>query len=416
MMAFSVPAELFLIILEYASLRRAPQPKIPLCRVRDTQTLLSCSLVSRAWAEYAQSVLFRQVGVKYTPHGTSQSAMRFLASLQCMHNRKQHIVKAVALLDIVVGIDRHEPDDDEPEVHADLHCLANILSLCCDLQHLHLAVYDLSPMVHCFQPEELVALHGLTSLSHLFITTHYLNHTSAIHSQLLSVLPSVVFLQLSGYWPEASSKPPSGPLALRELRYDNGVPFAPLEFKPFLCGIQAPLETLRLKAHFDFPAFIHHFRATLHTVFITNALDLDSMLALHDLPHLRHVILTTFCDREFFANLPPFVSRLSLIVDAWRPEEFPPIIDAVKSHKNLHTLSLIYFWPIHDHCTQTLPGLRDLLQLCDANGIQIVVEMEVSVQFTSARMPLMTFFTTGSVERNSPSLISEHRRIEFTSR
>ncbi|KAH8835037.1 hypothetical protein DL96DRAFT_1572630 [Flagelloscypha sp. PMI_526] len=339
-----MPLELILSIIDIASYNER--------HGIDKRTLQACSLVCKAWAFPAQTLLFRNV--------------RILSGRLCdtfIHTSTPHLRSTVK--NLMVSLDQRHPDPLHPDA------LAELLLLCPNIEHLDLGIY--SDNEFSFDARTLATFHRVKLPS-----LRLANWTpgSALLKQLLHAWPTLQALSLSGNPSTFVADRSLVPCAFRELSL-NARPSASVEFLLWL--LSSSSESLKIVQFDRTPR-----SETLSYITETFGPQL-SYLALPSCNLRHHVEAIEHCTslEDFkleapanppfvvWKNLPPTVKRIGLGIHS--DTVLQSLLDIIRSSFVLAEV-VVHLWD----GAERNPQLASLKIACALSGVDLRFTQELS--------------------------------------
>lgn len=282
-------------------------------------SLISCSLVCRAWLPCAQSVLLAHV----VPRETDFTAVSWASVSQLVSvladgtERGAALARQVKVLKLQLGVDMHhkEPGDQ----HADLESVARLVHACRNLRRLYITQSALAPPGNLFTTRQLALIRDHPSIVHLELICD--SNPPAIMHQCLNAWPALTSLRVVAWsLPRAPSHlPPT--CSLRQLDAETyGEPSSLL----LSAGPRLESLTCTLNALHSIGIVAETLRSlTIDCTFPSRTSSKNSGAALDALSRCLVLECVTFrggCPDGALEALPPSVTRLRMLcaVDATR--------------------------------------------------------------------------------------------------
>lgn len=368
-----LPAEMILSILEAAYYTPTLEP--------DTDLLLACSVVCKAWAAPAQTLLFQSIILRSQrayiafSEAVDRSTERGRALSQCVHS-----LRAI--------IDPSQPFRLLPR------SFARAATLCPNLQEIDLSLYG-ARVIESEASEYPLSLERSKAPTSSFdaTTLSLLRAGPAITSlrfsnwsenadalpQLLSIWPSLQSLTLRGL-PPLMSEPPAQaalfPSALHTLHL-NLQPAPSPEFLDWLLHTTrsaSSLRSLELARQPDprvLEKLLTAHGSTLTSLALPAIRSAELSMVTSACPHLAALrIEHPWAGPAIFRRAPKELSRIALGIDEGTP--LGPVLDLVRSREAVSAVTVLVWRTGENH-----PQVEDLRRLCVSKGVEIRVVKNV---------------------------------------
>ena len=342
------------------------------------ETFANCALVCKDWSFTAQEFLFRRV--------TLRSEITFHSFATAVRNqspRGRALAAAVKRMHCIV--------DDKQPLSLSLATFAQAVTMCPNLQSLHLALFNAplisdgavatdhavrsAPPTFAFTDDVLSALRNGPRISTLRFDNWSNDETALI--QLLDNLPSVTALAISGKTPSLSSPllEPSS-CALQEVRM-NFQTAPSTSFLSWLLhsskGVLRSLEFQREPSIALLEHLVSEHGETLESLALPACASQEGAALLQRCTQLRELRLeNAWLAPGVRRDLPSSLERLAIAVDKETPLQ--PVVQAIKRSEALSSITLQVWTEGERH-----PQLAAVKIACATRGIQLKVMRDIQV-------------------------------------